>query len=166
MEKLHHKNRDITGQRFNMLIAEAFYKKIKDSEFWIFKCDCGKRSVMRKHTVIYRNVRSCGCVRTKYLGKKFGTLKVVGYAKCTNFNVRLLCECDCGDLVHVYRGNLTSGKTISCKKCPGNKRQRNRLTFMGRNLPLMEWAKVTGIRYQTILSRYKKGWPTVKILVN
>lgn len=43
-------------------------------------------------------------------GQRFGRLTVIRRAK----NSRLVCQCDCGNQILVYRNNLKSGSTKSC----------------------------------------------------
>lgn len=59
---------------------------------------------------------------------------------------------------------------------PGNCRWANRIEqmrntsrliaieFEGVTRPIAEWAEITGIKYSTIRSRVKKGWPAEKVL--
>lgn len=54
-------------------------------------------------------------IDTSIIGKKFGLLTVKSYHHSNkNGGTWWLCECDCGKEKVVYRGNLTSGDTISC----------------------------------------------------
>lgn len=63
------KDVDITGKRFNRLVAIKFVKKIKNSgSFWLCKCDCGNEVVVRIYD-LYKGLnnnkggtKSCGCL--------------------------------------------------------------------------------------------------------
>lgn len=43
-------------------------------------------------------------------GNTYGKLTVIGHGKET----KVLCECECGKVVSVYRYNLFNGNTVSC----------------------------------------------------
>lgn len=147
-----------------MLVAVRLYDHCRNGQTrWVFKCDCGTMKVIQKHHVIASRTKSCGCLKSKYIGTKFGNLKVVGYAKQLSKNVRVVCECDCGNIVNVWIHNLRSGKTVSCPECPGLV-QRKPYEFMGRTLPLNEWAKIVGIDYQTLYQRKRAGWSIKRML--
>lgn len=54
---------DITGMKRNMLTAIRFHHKDKSGEhYWLFKCDCGAETVIRKSNFKGDKVRSCGCL--------------------------------------------------------------------------------------------------------
>lgn len=59
--------KDITGQKFKMLTAVRFSKRVKNVLFWIFKCECGKEKEMKKGGVVSlkSNTLSCGCYSKK-----------------------------------------------------------------------------------------------------
>ena len=56
------------------------------------------------------------------VGKRFGKLKVLEYhrnwydrtAGCDRMRHSYLCQCDCGEVVHVRRQCLLNGYTKSC----------------------------------------------------
>lgn len=74
--------KDITGKKFNHLIAIRFDKKVRIHgvkkaycHYWYFKCDCGNIKSIRKSNVIKKNSStiSCGCINNfnrKTLSKK------------------------------------------------------------------------------------------------
>jgi hypothetical protein len=56
-----------------------------------------------------------------------------------------------------------------CRWATLKEQQRNRkvsirLTHQGKTLPLIEWAKETGIPYYLLLQRHSAGWPPDKLL--
>lgn len=51
--------KDISGQRFNRLVAVEYKGKRK----WKFNCDCGKQTVTRIGDVKLGRTQSCGCLR-------------------------------------------------------------------------------------------------------
>lgn len=57
---------DITGQRFNFLVAIRPYHSKKPkagATFWLCKCDCGSEVVVRGNSLRSGKVISCGCYR-------------------------------------------------------------------------------------------------------
>jgi len=63
---------DITGNKYNYLTAIKYVKTIKygkrNSQLWLFKCDCGKEVVIIKNNVILGVTKSCGCQRNRLAG--------------------------------------------------------------------------------------------------
>jgi len=45
-----------------------------------------------------------------------------------------------------------------------NRRNTVRLTAHGKTLPLIEWARLLGIRYKTLYARYKHGWSITRMI--
>lgn len=52
------KVRDISGQKFNRLLAVGHFA----GEKWTFKCDCGKEHIARGSSVRRGEIKSCGCL--------------------------------------------------------------------------------------------------------
>jgi hypothetical protein len=57
---------DLTGQRFNRLIAVRYdslrhFSKAKPQELWEFRCDCGRTTLALKGNVRSGHTTSCGC---------------------------------------------------------------------------------------------------------
>lgn len=55
---------DVTGQRFNHLVALGFSHKNKNRKtYWDFICDCGNIKTLRLDCVKSGNTQSCGCLK-------------------------------------------------------------------------------------------------------
>ncbi len=59
-------SKDFSGKRFGNLVAVRFEHIIKNASgsrryYWLFKCDCGKEVIKNRHSVIGKNIKSCGC---------------------------------------------------------------------------------------------------------
>jgi hypothetical protein len=69
---------DITGQKFNMLIAiKNTGKHTKDGKhIWLFKCECGNLKEMVKNRVTHGDIISCGCYRLKVLRSRKGEKRI------------------------------------------------------------------------------------------
>jgi hypothetical protein len=133
---------DLTGQRIGKLLVlrevDHVQTKIHD-RYWECRCECGKIVVARQNNLIYKNVRSCGCIRSELtrkrsaqrekpktssprinlIGNRYGLLTVVGLAlpiitKSGKRKTAWLCRCDCGKERIVYGGNLKQGHVKSC----------------------------------------------------
>lgn len=55
---LNHKHMEISGKRFDMLIAVEYLGK----STWRCKCDCGNEKNVKTHDLIAKRVHSCGCL--------------------------------------------------------------------------------------------------------
>ena len=60
--KLPKRAKDITGQRFGMLIAiEPIGKSYNNTVIWKCECDCGKTTEVETRLLNSGNTRSSGC---------------------------------------------------------------------------------------------------------
>lgn len=112
--------KDLTGLRFGRLtVLGKSGNKAKDGNpLWLCKCDCGNTLETTKRRLVTGGTRSCGCGRKPplkdWVGKRFGMLTVLSYArKEKGFHI-WHCRCDCGNTVDVRQTNLQSGGTTSC----------------------------------------------------
>jgi 5-methylcytosine-specific restriction endonuclease McrA len=116
------KSKDITGMKFGKLtVIELFEIKNLNNrrvEFWLCKCDCGKKCVKYKNQLTSGIVKSCGCwTREKFdiTGRKFNRLTVMKHHHISKSRKTCwLCKCDCGKEIIVETCNLKSGGTKSC----------------------------------------------------
>lgn len=113
---------DITGQRFGRLVAIKLIGIKKGHAQWLCKCDCGNEHITTVNCLKGGHVSSCGCMvdeikknrERSIVGKKFGRLTVLGREETKNNRSFWRCQCDCGNIIVVTRGNLKSGITKSC----------------------------------------------------
>lgn len=54
--------KDITGERFGRLTAVEFAGRRSRKSFWKCLCDCGKETIVAKHSLVTGNTQSCGCL--------------------------------------------------------------------------------------------------------
>lgn len=116
---------DITGKRYGKLVAVRFHSYVDGgrgrSQKWLFKCDCGKDSVILKSHVTkkVKPTHSCGCLSKKHFkdftGKTINNmqfLRAVGRNKykCWMWEIR----CFCGREFVTEGNDITSGKIKSC----------------------------------------------------
>lgn len=115
---------DLTGQRFGALeVLEKDLKRSGKNAYWICKCDCGK--VVSKAGQGLRNGEttccdSRTCPNKKFKGiditnQKFGKLTALKPTEERKWNsIVWECQCECGKIVKIPAGQLTSGQVKSC----------------------------------------------------
>lgn len=68
---------DITNEKYGMLKVIERQGKTNDGQaLWKCKCDCGNYYVARGYALRIGKVKSCGCVRYKWIGEKKATHKM------------------------------------------------------------------------------------------
>lgn len=102
---------DITGQRFNHLIAIEFKYKGTYGHYWLFKCDCGKEIIKIKGSVVGLKVKSCGCSR-----KKYDAVDKTKYPTCLSCKELTVTHKRCGNCKELVHGEYCSGE---CEKIGG-----------------------------------------------
>lgn len=118
--------KDITGQKFDMLIAlHPTEKRQCGSVIWVCKCDCGN-ICERSLTNLQRSGRhSCGCYNKEQVtnlnkkdltNQKFGLLTVLEETdrRTNSGGIIWKCLCDCGNITYVSTNSLTTKNTSSC----------------------------------------------------
>lgn len=128
--------KDITGQRFNQLVAIRRYEQpfiLKDGSkktLWVFQCDCGTIKPIHANNVITGKTRSCGCAKVGYervnlSGQRFGKVTVL-----RREGKQYVCKCDCGKEFFRSQQQIRVGKLKSCgciKNLPDGMPSRNHL---------------------------------------
>lgn len=117
--------KDITGQKFGRLIVIE-KDRIKKGNYWKCKCDCGNIVSARGVDLKREAVQSCGCLQKEkvkqynwqpldLIGQRFGKLVVLKRIENDDRgNTRWECRCDCGNILRIRGGALTTGNTKSC----------------------------------------------------
>ena len=105
-------SKDITGKRFNHLVAICLDHFDKEGRsHWKFRCDCGNEIVYEMRKVTVHKKESCGCELHKYkIGHRFGKLVITKYIG----NGMYKCKCDCGGEKIASSSNLARGNVLSC----------------------------------------------------
>jgi hypothetical protein len=105
---------DITGQRFDKLVAIEYIKNDRYGKaIWLFKCDCGDKIEKLSARVLAAKNNSCGCSQLKVTeNQRFGKLVAI-CSNDKNFE-RWICRCDCGIEKEISKYDLLSGKSKSC----------------------------------------------------
>lgn len=126
---------DLTGKRFGKLLVQNEADRIitpngRSHIAWNCICDCGNLIVARGDLLRNGHILSCGCHKKEILrqsginrkndltNKIFGDITVLGDdgTRGSSGDVMWLCQCKCGNIIHIATGNLTrkKGGTISC----------------------------------------------------
>lgn len=123
---------NLIGHRVGRLSVVESAGSLGGSRVWLCKCDCGNLTTVKAHRLTGpRPTRSCGCLQKETVGaigrkamqdkavdrtgSKYGRLTVVRQAERNQFgDIRWECVCECGNLVAVPVGSLTSEHTRSC----------------------------------------------------
>ena len=51
------------GDKYNKLTAVKFIEMKSCRQLWLFKCDCGKKKIIRADCVKNGMTKSCGCLQ-------------------------------------------------------------------------------------------------------
>lgn len=117
---------NLAGERFSRLVVielDIDRTKIEKKIYWKCLCDCGDVITASRNSLIQGNIKSCGCLKSdtaRYkkfsdiTGNKYGRLVVEEFAYFKNKKSFWKCKCECGNNKIIGRGDLISGKTISC----------------------------------------------------
>lgn len=78
---------NLSGHRFGRLTVLEFSRKDKyDKVYWLSKCDCGKRKIIRHDSLTSNTIKSCGCLR-KENGKEWSIKNIKhGMTKTREYN--------------------------------------------------------------------------------
>lgn len=138
------KDLDLTGQRFNHLVAiepgpDKIYPSGLKRKTWLCLCDCQQnisednKKLTPVPTVLLQNgeAKSCGCGKfRKNPSKKdwtdycFGKLRVVREVPkpehLKNPGAYWECQCECGNTVVIKSTDITRKSQLSCGKCSTN----------------------------------------------
>ena len=143
------KAKDLVGKKFGKLtVLELIGKDKKSHRQYKCLCDCGKYKNVWSDKLTRKtgSIKSCGCLRSKFIditNKKYGKLLVLKFNgfknknKCSTWE----CLCDCGKICIIYGSNLRTGNSTCCgcerildvkRKIPG---------FSNRNSVLHSYAR-------------------------
>lgn len=112
---------ELIGQKFNKLTVIEFVEKdAQYRKYYKCKCDCGNETIVRLDKLRSGHTKSCGCLsggKIKYeivSGQRYGKLVIIKEISKTGHNRRVLCQCDCGNIVEVDFLLLVYNNTQSC----------------------------------------------------
>lgn len=121
------KPRDLTGQRFGLLVAREYLVKEFEKQplrrgYWKCDCDCGVSGEYPASNLILGRTKSCGCQKgggtIEKPGSTYGMLTILKQADSLIWFGKKrrawLCKCECGKEIVVSGKHLRSGHTQSC----------------------------------------------------
>lgn len=157
IKKCKAKIKDITGERFGFLVAKKYVGQCPSGAKWECLCDCGNITVVSLSHLKSGDTKSCGCYvsRNNYLkikDKKFGKLTVIDF-KYEKNNAKIICKCDCGNIVETKYSSLISGNTKSCG-CFQKEKASLLSEFQIKDLSNQKFGELTPLR---IFQKNKKG---------
>ena len=168
------RNTDYTGQTFGKwtVLRKDEERSSADTFYWLCKCECGTERSVAASNLRRGKSTSCGCRNDlkAMIGKNYGKWRVIRIAEEKKLWGKsfVVCVCECGAQKEIEPHKLRHGKSQSC----GCQRSRNNtqaipftLTFAQKTATFAEWAKITGISRETLVNRYKYGWPIEHILL-
>ena len=114
---------DLTGKRFNRLVAIKRVDNKGKKTQWLFQCDCGNQKVLDPCNVKNGTIKSCGCLLKEsaaernfkdLTGKKIGRWTVLEQVPNNNDFVMWKCQCECGEVRNIFSNSLLNGVSKSC----------------------------------------------------
>ena len=113
---------DLTGQRFkNWTILELCnHKDNSKNLLWKCKCDCGNIAFLHRNNLKDTYIKKCiDCCDNELVGHQFGKWTVIAKStkKYKYGNIKWSCQCKCGFIRDVARGDLLSKQSTQCKSC-------------------------------------------------
>ena len=112
--------KDLTGQVFGKLTVIKKVSRPSDKKsagtYWECQCLCGNTKIFSRHSLIQKEVQTCGCFsRIKDLSnQKFGKLIALYPIESNTAHKQWHCKCDCGNECNVESSRLIAGITQSC----------------------------------------------------
>ena len=120
--------RDVTGQRFDRLLAESYAGKQGGRHSWLCRCRCGESCTVSNKNLVSGHTASCGCISRERFNDRQSAMSNKGSKKSRKLKVGMrfgrlvLTEvypikalCDCGTLIDVRTsGTLRVGDVQSC----------------------------------------------------
>lgn len=115
---------DLTGKRFDKLLAIMRLDDDPITIKYLCKCDCGNECIKPHRSLVYgtqnNGSNSCGCLgknrgkKADFIGVRFTHCTVIKRVENRYNKVHWLCKCDCGKEFVASSSGLSTGHTKSC----------------------------------------------------
>lgn len=142
---------DLTGQRFGRLVVLYRAPNKGNATYWHCKCDCGTEKDVSASNLRRGLTTSCGCYHHEQVSKANPKKQKYSIKPGDRFNQltvlkelekgMILCCCDCGNEIMVYRTRLARGDVKTCG-CRVGLTQYNLINEIGNR-----YGKLTVIEY-------------------
>jgi hypothetical protein len=147
--------KDLTDKRFGRLSVVKYEgppTEQREGSRWLCSCMCGNQIISSTSLLNSGKVRSCGCLATQrqkhkpnseLLGKQYGKLTIIDFSAERSY--RLICRCECGNVVESRYYDLRDGKTSACG-CLQRRRGQENPNYKGGD---KRQRPITRIEYKT-----------------
>lgn len=162
--------RDLTGMRFDRLMAIERAENRGNRPMWLCKCDCGEERITDAASLVKALTRSCGCLRAESVSKAQTTVsvgQVFGSVKIEELSigaVTVYCSA-CNSRSTWTRRETTWRKRIGDCGCGKNRRmnraQAKLYKYRGQLLTLVELVEKyapAGVTVNAVKHRLRAGW--------
>jgi hypothetical protein len=119
---------NLIGRKYNLLTVLERAEDGKYGHRYLCRCDCGNEKIVYQNRLLSGYLKSCGCLEGKgcpgkefpqkaliHIGEKFGRLEVIDIARVGDRKeYKMVCKCECGNIIKTYYNSLKSGATVSC----------------------------------------------------
>lgn len=160
---------DLTGQKYGRLYVISFSHMAanRKGSVWNVKCDCGVTKTTKGSLLRSGQAKSCGCLQREVTrnrvpdnfidmsGLVFGMLTVIERDSKGSTMTKWICRCECGALSSIGRGNLITGRQISCG-CHNRKiaRERHKSHGLSQTRLYKVWAGMISRCYNKNVSHF------------
>ena len=119
------KTRFVLGKRFDFLVVKSYSGVVHGMRQVVCHCDCGRELTLTVQGLYKKSKhpKSCGSCGLRLrpdnlIGVRFGRLTIVRPVKLVEHSEwEMLCECDCGNLVHRNNRSLLRLKNSGTHPC-------------------------------------------------
>ncbi len=151
---------DLTGKRFDrwkVIRYNPEKSKEMGKPYWDCICDCGTEKCVCGENLKSRESKSCGCLHKEIVFKigknnrlditdqifhRLQAIVIDWYKTKETGKTYWFCQCECGEIVSVFIGNLRSGNTKSCGCLNREKTSERSKKYLGKNNPNYKGGKV------------------------
>jgi hypothetical protein len=108
---------DLAGMKFGRLTVVKFSERKKNHNYWVCQCDCGNIVTLGESNL--KRQQNCGCISkekhiNQMVGKKFGMITVLSFAKSEGGHYYYNCQCDCGNKKVMRNNTIKIAKSCGC----------------------------------------------------
>lgn len=135
---------DLTERVFGKLTVKSFsHMGNGGHSVWNCECECGGFKAVSRRALILGEVKSCGCLKSKYddlIGQTFGYWTVKSLVRTDKGGRKYWeCQCQCGRTDCICGYSLVYGSSTGCRSCGVIKRHATGLS--ARNNVLNEYKR-------------------------
>lgn len=161
---------DLTDKKFGEWTVLGFYGRKEKHYYWKCVCNnCGTEKLVRANNLNSGTSKSCGCLKKVDMKRRrFERLLVLESIdkRTSDGSLYWRCQCKCGNITIVSRGNLLNGHVTSCG-CLEKENLNNYLHFEGTNIGKIKSTRIpknnlSGVRGVCWVKRTSKWRSTIR----